>query len=374
MFLKQAYWAASFLVTFLLGTISIFYLIKVYQAYHPDAYQLTDKASIKNYLNEHWKKTGLPRDKIPLYVPTGVFIESVDWLDANSFYISGYVWQKYPHSSKGKVTQGFVLPEAVTLKKKVAYRWESETTETVGWFFEGKISQRFDYTKYPFDHKTVRLRMWHEDFNQVALLVPDLDSYDSTRPPDKFGIDPEIVLGGYDIIETFFRYQHHKYDSNFGYVGTKSQKNFPELYFNMVIKRDAIDALIINVLPLIIVIILCFSSLLSITIDEAKREIYNFRFLEILTQCGALFFVILLAHIHLREVLAGVGIVYLEYMYVIAYLCIVYVAVNAFLVVHAELTDYAIYRIIKFEDNLLPKVLFLPIFSAAALLVSIYFF
>ncbi len=374
MYLRQVFWAASFLLTFLLCTIAIFYLVNVHGSYHPDAYQLFDKSSTNKYLNDYWKKTGQNLDKLPFYIPTGVFIESIDWLDANSFYISGYVWQKYPHASKGKISQGFVLPEAVTLKKRLAYRWENEEIETVGWFFEGKISQRFDYTKYPFDHKTVRLRMWHEDFNQKALLTPDLVSYDNTRPTDKFGIDPEIVLGGYDIIETFFRYQHHEYDSSFGYVGKKTKKNFPELYYNIVIKRNALDALIINVLPLIIVIILCFSSLLSITFDEAKREIYNFRFLEILTQCGALFFVILLAHIHLREVLAGVGIVYLEYMYVIAYICIVYVAVNAFLVVHAELTDYTVYRIIKYEDNLLPKVLFLPIFSAAALIVSIYFF
>lgn len=374
MLLRQTIWAASFIATIILFFITVRYLMNVNLSYHPDVSQLENNKAVKKYLNEHWKSSGYDLDKLPFFIPTGIFIESVDWLDANSFYISGYIWQKYPHITKGKISQGFVLPEAVNLKKRVAYRWESESVETVGWFFEGKISQQFDYTKYPFDHKTVRLRLWHEDFNQKALLSPDLKSYDSTLATDKFGIDPEITLGGYQIIETFFRYQHHRYDSNFGYMGPKSQKNFPELYYNIVIKRHYVDALIINVLPLIVVIILCFSSLLSITFDPEKREIYNFRFLEILTQCGALFFVILLAHIHLREILAGVGIVYLEYMYVIAYISIVYVAVNAFLVVHAELTDYAIYRLIKYEDNLLPKVLFLPLFAASALGVSLYFF
>lgn len=374
MLLRQTIWATSFVTTIILLSITVHYLVNVNLSYHPDVSQLENNKAVKKYLDDHWKNADIDPNKLPFYIPTGVFIESIDWLDANSFYISGYIWQKYPHITKGKISQGFVLPEAVNLKKKIAYRWESEWAETVGWFFEGKISQQFDYTKYPFDHKTVRLRLWHEDFNQKALLTPDLNGYDSTLATDKFGIDPEIVLGGYKIIETFFRYRHHHYDANFGYMGPKSQKNFPELYYNIVIKRHYIDALIINVLPLFVVIILCFSSLLSITFDPEKREIYNFRFLEILTQCGALFFVILLAHIHLREILAGVGIVYLEYMYVIAYIGIVYVAVNAFLVVHAELTDYAIYRIIKYEDNLLPKVLFLPLFSACALGVSMYFF
>lgn len=371
--MRHLFWGASFSITFFLCSMTVLYLVNVHYSYNPDAYQLIDNDAVKRYLDNHWKNSGSAAAK-PIYIPTGVFIQSIDWIDANSFFISGYVWQKYPLASKGQVSEGFVLPEAADLQQRIAYRWQGETHETVGWFFEGKITQQFDYTKYPFDHKTVRLRLWHQDFDQKALLVPDLDAYDHTEPLDKFGIDPEIVVGGYDIKESFFRYQHHRYDADFGYTHTGGQKNFPELYYNIVIQRNAIDALIINVLPLIIVIILCFSSLLSVTFDEAKREIYNFRFLEILTQCGALFFVILLAHIHLREVLAGVGIVYLEYMYVIAYICIVYVAVNAFLVVHAELTDYRIYKIVKYEDNLLPKILFLPLFAAAALAVSINFF
>ncbi|USN51410.1 MAG: hypothetical protein H6731_03100 [Myxococcales bacterium] len=374
MFLRQSFWISSFIITAILLYLTLNHLIKINSSYKPDASQLEDDEAVKNYLDSYFLNTKSSSKDYSFRIATGVYVESIDWLDSNSFYISGYVWQKYPKESLGKISQGFVLPEAVNLKKKFAYRYKDQWGETVGWLFEGKITQRFDFTKYPFDHKAVRLRLWHEELNQKVLLVPDLQSYDSTLAGDKFGIDPEIVLGGYTIAETFFHYRHLEYDTNFGFSGSKIPKDFPELYYNIVIKRNSTDALIINVLPLFIVIILCFSSLLSVTFDPAKREIFNFQFLEILTQCGALFFVILLAHIHLREILAGVGIVYLEYMYLAVYLAIVYVAVNAFLVVHSELKNYKLYQLIRYQDNLLPKVFFLPFFSAVALIISFYFF
>lgn len=371
---SQIAWIFSFALTFLLFYLSINHLQNIHNAYDVNISQLNSKEKVDFYLNNHWQRSVNPEKNQPIPIPTGLFVQSIDWIDANTYYISGYLWQKYPERAKGKISEGFVLPEAVELEVKESYRWPGQGFETVGWFFEGKITQKLDYSKYPFDHKNVRIRLWHSDFDQRAILVPDLDGYDSTKENEKFGIDPEIVLGGFDIQETFFHYDHLNYDANFGASTKGQQKKYPELFFNIVLKRNALNAMIINVLPLLIVVILCFSSLLSITFDEAKREIYNFRFLEILTQVGALFFVIVLAHIHLREILAGVGIVYLEYIYVISYIGMIYVALNAYLVVHAELTDYKIYSIIKYQDNLIPKILFLPLFSLGTYLVSMRFF
>lgn len=368
---KTITWLLSFTLAAGFWIAVINHLLDVHSYYNRDSHQLYDQQTLDNYLDAHWHNAST---NWPVYIPTGIFIQSLKWIDSTSFSISGYIWQKYPRETNAAISEGFVFPEAISLTAEVAYRYKTANIETVGWLFEATINQRFDYAKYPFDHKTVSIRLWHKDFDQRALLVPDFASYDSTLPDDKFGLDPHIALGGYDILGTYFRYQHTHYDSNFGYTSDGSEKNFPELYYNIVLRRNAADAMIINVLPLLAVIILCFCSLLSNTFDDKKREIYNFRYMEILTHCAALFFVVLLAHIHLREVFAGIGIVYIEYIYVITYLCIIYVTVNAFLVVHAELMDYAIYRIIRYEDNLIPKALFLPIFSAMVLLVSLWLF
>lgn len=374
MLTRRIYWTISFAITLLIWGILAKHLLFVNQTYQRDNFQLFDQETTDNYLKGFWESAHRRADQIPISVPTGIFVQSISWLDANSFLVSGYLWQHYANADGRALSHGFILPEAVELKQEVAYRIENQGTETIGWYFEGKILQRFDYSRYPFDNKVIRLRLWHQDFDQRALLTPSFSSYDRMDRDGTFGLDPKISFSGYDILGTYFRYQHTSYDTNFGFTEFTAQKEFPELYFNIILKRDVLDAIIIHVLPLIAVFLLCFSSLLANTFDEKKRDIYNFRFLEILTQSAALFFVLLLAHIHLRESFAGVGIVYLEYIYVAVYLSIVYITLNAYLVVHAELSDYAFYHFVKYEDNLLPKVAFLPFFSLIVLAVSFIFF
>lgn len=370
---RRIYWLLSFGVTAVLWFVLTRHLAFVHQTYQRDTFQLYDQNTTDNYLHSFWTAVQRKPNEQPTTIPTGIFIQSIAWLDANSFSASGYVWQYYERKN-ASLPHGFILPEAIELEQREAYRIPSEHGETIGWYFEGKINQRFDYTKYPFDHKIIRLRLWHQAFDQQVLLTPSFSSYDRMDRDGIFALDPHITLTGYQILATYFRYQHTNYDTNFGYTSFQPQKEFPELYFNIVLRRNVLDAVIVHILPLIAVFILCFSALLSTTFNEKKRDIYNFRFLEILTQSAALFFVLLLAHINLRESFAGVGIVYLEYIYVVVYLSIIYITLNAYFVVHAELSNYKFYRFFRYQDNLLPKALFLPIFSAIILVVSSVFF
>lgn len=350
------------------------HLISAHRAYDPDETQLTDQSSVDRFLDAQWQELGYEKDLRPIYIPTGVFIRSVSWLDAYTFYVSGYIWQKYTESQEKKLTPGFVLPEAVELQTHEAYRFREGGSLTIGWFFEGKINQHFDYSKYPLDHKIVKTRLWHSDFARKVLLIPDFSSYESTLAADKFGLDPKIVLGGYSIMETFFRYDEPSYDTNFGIGPFEANKRFPELYYNIVLKRHPLDAVIVYVLPLIAVVFLCFSTLLSNTLIDKKREMYDFDYLTILTECAALFFVVLLAHIHLREVFAHEGVIYLEYMHVLAYLCIIFVALNALLVVHAETSERPVLKAFTYEDNILSKVMFLPATALILLILTMLYF
>jgi hypothetical protein len=230
---KSTLWSLSFLTTIVFLLIAINHLVQVHRSYEPDIDQFTDKKSVAKYLNDYWEKTKFNKALIPLYVPTGIFIDTLRWIDAQSFYISGYVWQIYTEKDKKIVHEGFTMPDAVEVEKHIAYRWHNGSTETIGWFFGGKVNQRFDYRKFPLDHKEVKIRLWHSDFTQKALLVPDLSSYDSTGFHDVYGLSPGIELGGYHILDTFFLYQHSNYDTNLG-LPHFSRKAFPELNFNVV--------------------------------------------------------------------------------------------------------------------------------------------
>ena len=88
--------------------------------------------------------------------------------------------------------------------------------ELIGWYFEASLRQPFNYADYPFDHKTVWVRMWANDFSNNIVLVPDFDSYDATGLDDIFGIENDIVLGTWEREDTFFDYYLSSYTTNFG--------------------------------------------------------------------------------------------------------------------------------------------------------------
>lgn len=46
-------------------------------------------------------------------IPTGVFLQSVEFLDSNNVEVSGYVWQRYAADFPAEVERGFVLPETI---------------------------------------------------------------------------------------------------------------------------------------------------------------------------------------------------------------------------------------------------------------------
>ena len=93
------------------------------------------------------------------------------------------------------------------------------------------------------------------------MFTTDLASYDSTRATDAFGIDGDIVPGGWHIEQSYFGYKQARYDANFGMVGYAGQKDIPELYFKLAMSRNFRNALVVNVIPLLVVAALLFGLL-----------------------------------------------------------------------------------------------------------------
>ncbi|ETX06383.1 MAG: hypothetical protein ETSY2_17450 [Candidatus Entotheonella gemina] len=113
---------------------------------------------------------------VPIRVPTGVFVQSLKFLSANTVSLTGYVWQTDSQpggTSDNSDTLGIVFPEAEEMEIEPAFM-EGKVT---GWYFRGKLRQPFNYAKYPFDREVVWLRLWPKAFHQRILLTPDLASY-----------------------------------------------------------------------------------------------------------------------------------------------------------------------------------------------------
>jgi hypothetical protein len=97
--------------------------------------------------------------------------------------------------------------------------------EVIGWYFEAALRQPFNYAYYPFDHKTVWVRLWAKDFSKNIVLLPNFTAYKATGLANIFGIDDEIVLGTWDRQDTYFNYRLSNYDTNFGILGKQAFLN-----------------------------------------------------------------------------------------------------------------------------------------------------
>lgn len=80
------------------------------------------------------------------------------------------------------------------------------------------------------------------------------------------------------------------------------------------------------------------------TTNDTLTEKYDLSVSGSIGTCAGIFFVVLIAHISLREKFSSSGIVYLEYFYLVAYVYILMIALsNYFLNTKAELAQHGLF-------------------------------
>lgn len=335
--------------------------------YVPNAGQLPTQEAVDTALD------GSHPDRV--LIPTGLFIQSVEFVSANDVNLTGYIWQKYRDDIPASVSRGFVFPEQVSSVDTVIeehYRRQQGSEEVIGWYFDVTVREAFDYSKYPLDTQDVWLRLWHKDFDANVVLVPDLRAYRATGLTDIFGVDSGMVSGGWKITDTFFSYKLASYDTNFGIQNYVGQRDFPELYFNLTLRRSFVNAFVVALVPLIVVLILLYSVLVMATADRDKAEVLGFNATGAIGASTALLFVVMLAHIDLRREFEAGGLVYLEYFYLITYAAVLAVSLNVYL--FAAQTEGWLMDVLHRDDNLLAKLAFWPAVLGFLVVVTVMIF
>lgn len=358
----RTWWVVSGLVSVILVVLLFAQWVQK-NHYVLEPTQLTDDEAVEDFFRSIWPDRS---DPAPIRIKTGVFIQSLKFFNSADVHLTGYIWQRYKDGvhdafKPGPSEAGFVLPEQVgkggDIAPREAYRYRQGDEEVIGWYFEATVRQPFGYAEYPFDHKTVWVRVQPKAFGRDVVLVPDFAAYEATGENDVFGIEKAIVLDEWRRENTFFDYELSNYDTNFGIDGYVGQKGFPELHYNIVIKRKFENAFIVNMIPLFVVAALSFGALLTVTARSDLAERHGFSTSEVIGTCSVLFFVVLLSHVQLREQFAGSGIVYLEYFYFLMYFVLLGVAVNTYLFATKSARGLGFIHV---RDNLFPKVAFWP--------------
>lgn len=294
-------------------------------------------------------------------LPTGVFVQSLRFTSANNVMLTGYVWQR---AAGDAPLPGVILPEAEEV--------EIVEVEPGLWYFETTLRQQFDYSRYPFDHEDVWIRLWPGDlghFKQTVALVPDFAGYAAQRPEDLPGLEGNFVLEGWELTESHFSYRENRYNARFGLGPEFAGDRALELYFDIGLKRDFLSPFIADFIPIIVVALLAFKVLMSSTRRESRLGLSGFSASAVLGYCAALFFVLIVAHIHLRETLQSAGIIYIEWFYFALYFALLAVSTNA--IVFASDANAPL---VHFRDNLLTKLVYWPVLTALLFAVTVVVF
>jgi hypothetical protein len=329
--------------------------------YAVNGHQLVDKDAVANRLLDFAQNES---DKIP----TGVFINSLNFTGPNDVYLSGYVWQEFSAEILKKHTPGVIFPDAVgDVTMKLSYSDTVKGITVVGWYFEANLRQNFSYKNYPLDHKTIWLKILPHKFLSNVTLIPSLQSYDRTAESSIFGISQDIVIPGWDINESFFDFMSLNFDTDFGLHDGHLRTNLPELAFNIIVERDFLSAFMINITLQLVSISLLYSLILMLTSNKHLSSKFSASVSSGIGTCAAIFFVVLLAHIDIRKNFPGAGIVYIEYFYLLSYF---FVALTAFAIYWFNSRENATTKGLFANDGFLLKVSFWPIYTLLICLIT----
>ncbi len=294
-------------------------------------------------------------------IPTGFFLQAIEFLNANDVLITGYIWQNISGLGAWKDVPDFSFPDSKeTIIEKV---YVNKDNGVIGWRFKTTLHQQLDYSKYPFDREDIWIRVLSNN-SAGNVLVPDFDSYESLIPEKLPGLGRSFVLDGWETQKTFFSYRVNSSNTNVG-LGNFANSSAPEFHFNVDVKRSVKLPFNLDLLLLMVVFVLLFAILTMITKGESKTH-FGFSSHGVLGYCTSILFTLIIAHSSLRARIPIGGIIYLEYFYFIMYIAILVVALNSI--------AFASHRSIPFidaKDNMYMKVLYWPVITGILLLITL---
>ena len=343
--------------------------------------KLNSDEEVNAYKNTQAEFFSVLHKQPPIYIPTGVFIKSTEFLGSNNIVVAGYVWQKYniPSSLKpNTVPDDFcsmtseMLPEnkdvlladafadnennSLTCDKS-SYRVAKNHVVTVGWYFKAELREPFDYSNFPLDNNTIWLRLRPDNQVGNVVLVPDFSSYTNINEKSLMGIDISgLVLPSWEVFGTFFSSEAVSLNSNFG-VTDVSQQVSQELLFNIAIKRAFLDSVFSTVIPIFLIYLILFVVLFS-SLDDL---------LSVLGINAGLLFSVALWHSTLRTSLSSTGVTYFETYYFVCYFVISLICINSVLLSCRYELPW-----LHYKNNLIPKLIFIPMVTGVTFLITIF--
>ena len=331
-----------------------------------NGFAITSPAELEDFLSTYKQPI---TEHHPLFIPTGVFIQSLEFVSSNDIQVTGFIWQKYRDDLPSDLKRGFIFPEGSDTETNLDYQIHQGDTEVMGWYFKTTLRQRFFFNHFPLDTQDVWLRIWDQDIQYNVFLTPDIEAYDTLDPEQLPGLDSHFVLENWYIQTAYYSYLLNAYNTDFGIKDNKLYGNFPELYYNLGIRRNTLNALLIYVTPPLITAVMIFGMLVISTHYQEKKSYRGWDPASAIWFCADLLLVIVFTQTNMRVALNSPEVVYLEYFYFIIYGGIIFVTINSLLFSKSEK-----FWFIHFSENLYTKSLYWPLVTASFLVITLLTF
>lgn len=300
------------------------------------------------------------------YIPTGIFVNNIQFTSANEIQISAFVWQRFTDTIHDKIPRGFILPQATDAEIYEVSRTKEGNTEVILYTVFAKLNQFLQFETYPFDTKALQIQLLHTYSKENIILVPDLDSYQLINPRALPGIDNDVSLPGWHLVATQFGYKKINYSSNlgvyaigpFGIYKSTDKSEIPELYFEMLVSRKLLDTLVADLLPIAVIAVLLFIILLTST--QQKYAIIG--------SLASVFFATIFSHLRLRGFIPQSEVVYFESFYFLMYAMILFI-----LTVSMAYTMGFDIAFIRYRQNFIAKLMYWPLLLASLSLITLWY-
>jgi len=364
----QNLWALSsgFSILCVLTVLAIWVLLSIAAFPQGSGSPVLSQQDLDSYLAA---QPAAPAEQPRILIPIGVFVQTIEFTTAFDPIVSGVIWQVYGPGVPQEVMRGFVLPDASDAQITESYRVTRGDAQVIGWSFRATLRQSFQYDTYPFDRHFFWVRVFPADQTHNIVLTPDFAAYSSMRPQDMPGIASTFVLENWDVKQTFFSYHTEVYNTNLGIATSTRPAEYPALYYTICMSRQILTPVIIYVVPPLIALVMLFGILLLTTRSQERRASAGWNSTNVLAYCAAVFFVVIVSQVNLRQQINTSGILYLDWFYLLTYCAILLVAINAVVFILASER-----RIIQHEDNLIAKLLYWPVLTSAMLVITVLVF
>ncbi|REL30720.1 hypothetical protein DXX94_08325 [Thalassotalea euphylliae] len=302
-------WISIILVT---GTVASLEFARSLNTLEEDStVVITNTAQREAFISNYDAQLTQLRLDLPDYISTGLMVDSLEFVNANNIHLTGIVWERFETPRPEHIAPEIAFNEAIESDLKLAYRQTLPTgEEVVGWHFSVVIRQELDYSKYPFDHKNIVIRLTASNIGSNTVLVPDLEAYEKLGKTDNPAVAKDIVLEEWTLKQSYYKYTYQHFNTNFGINGHGFQEISPELNYSINIERSFLGPFVTTLLPVMVMVCLLYACVVSMPYTP-----YG----ELRNNITAVVFTILLAHYSIREHLQINEVVYFEVFYFLLY-------------------------------------------------------